>query len=372
MSHFHRDPATFLEELVKIPSVSGSEGAAAAWLVSRMSDLRYDEAFVDGAGSPTGILGQGQKTLILLGHIDTVPGDVPVRRTPGRLYGRGTVDAKGPLAAFTLAAAAVGPREGWRIVVVGAVEEESATARGARAAAELYRPEACIIGEPSSWQKLCVGYKGRLLVDCRLTRPLTHTAGRERGGCEDMVDFWNRISQLATSLNTGATRIFEQLSPSLRSMRSQNDGLLETVEARIGLRLPPGLKVAEVESSLGKLASLTRKGLSRSDATIDESGEIELSFSGREEAFRAGKSNPLVRAFLQAIRDEDGTPGFVVKTGTSDMNLVGPAWGCPILAYGPGDSSLDHTPDEHIEIAELESSIGVLGRAIRQLTSSPS
>ncbi len=127
-----------------------------------------------------------------------------------------------------------------------------------------------------------------------------------------------------------------------------------------------------MESSLGKLASLTREVQGRSDATIDESGEIELSFSGREEAFRAGKSNPLVRAFLQAIRDEDGTPGFVVKTGTSDMNLVGPAWGCPILAYGPGDSSLDHTPDEHIEIAELESSIGVLGRAIRQLTSSPS
>ena len=72
MSHFHPDPATFLEELVKIPSVSGSEGAAAAWLVSRMSDLRYDEAFVDGAGSPTGILGQGEKTLILLGHIDPV------------------------------------------------------------------------------------------------------------------------------------------------------------------------------------------------------------------------------------------------------------------------------------------------------------
>jgi LysW-gamma-L-lysine carboxypeptidase len=50
------------------------------------------------------------------------------------------------------------------------------------------------------------------------------------------------------------------------------------------------------------------------------------------------------------------------------MNVVGPAWGCPIVAYGPGDSSLDHTPDEHIEVEEFLQGIAVLARALETLT----
>jgi len=57
----------------------------------------------------------------------------------------------------------------------------------------------------------------------------------------------------------------------------------------------------------------------------------------------------------------------LLKTGTSDMNVVGPAWGCPLLAYGPGDSGLDHTPDEHIEIAEYLRAIDVLETALAQM-----
>jgi LysW-gamma-L-lysine carboxypeptidase len=75
-----------------------------------------------------------------------------------------------------------------------------------------------------------------------------------------------------------------------------------------------------------------------------------------------------VRAFLAAIRAGAGDPGFVVKTGTADMNVVGPAWGCPILAYGPGDSRLDHTPHEHLSISELQRSIDVLQRVVTSLT----
>ena len=50
------------------------------------------------------------------------------------------------------------------------------------------------------------------------------------------------------------------------------------------------------------------------------------------------------------------------------MNVVGPVWGCPILAYGPGDSSLDHTPEERLDLAEYERAIEVL----RQVLESPS
>jgi len=51
------------------------------------------------------------------------------------------------------------------------------------------------------------------------------------------------------------------------------------------------------------------------------------------------------------------------------MNVVGPAWRCPILAYGPGDSSLDHTPEEHVELAEYLRAINVLELALQHLTS---
>ncbi len=49
------------------------------------------------------------------------------------------------------------------------------------------------------------------------------------------------------------------------------------------------------------------------------------------------------------------------------MNVVGPVWNCPILAYGPGDSSLDHTPDEHLDLAEFRQAIAVLARVLHLL-----
>jgi len=92
-----------------------------------------------------------------------------------------------------------------------------------------------------------------------------------------------------------------------------------------------------------------------------------LEFEGHEHAHRAEKSTPLVRAFLRAIRGAGEKPRFVVKTGTSDMNVVAPVWGCPVLAYGPGDSSLDHTPDEHIDLTEYLRAIEVLKTALEHL-----
>ena len=69
-----------------------------------MRALGYD-AHVDGAGNAVGTRGTGEREIVLLGHIDTVPGEVPVRIEDGVLFGRGAVDAKGPLAAFVVAGA---------------------------------------------------------------------------------------------------------------------------------------------------------------------------------------------------------------------------------------------------------------------------
>ena len=97
---------------------------------------------------------------MLLGHIDTVPGEIPVRVEDGWLVGRGSVDAKGPLCAFAEAAARATIPAGWRVVVVGAVEEEAATSKGARYVRDRFTPDACIIGEPSGVDRITLGTRG--------------------------------------------------------------------------------------------------------------------------------------------------------------------------------------------------------------------
>ncbi len=123
--------AATLTGLVEHYSPSGSERAAVEWLVERMQALGFTQAFVDGAGNAVGKMGAGPRQVVLLGHIDTFPGEIPVRVEADTLYGRGCVDAKGALACFVDAVAEVGARQGWQLVVIGAVEEERELGRRA-------------------------------------------------------------------------------------------------------------------------------------------------------------------------------------------------------------------------------------------------
>jgi LysW-gamma-L-lysine carboxypeptidase len=339
-----------LVDLVSIYSPSTQEAGAVRLLVRRMGEWGFD-AQVDAAGSAVGHLGQGDRRLVLLGHIDTAPGEPPVLRDGCLLYGRGTVDAKGPLAAFAVAAARAGVLSRLAITVIGAVEEEAATSAGAYYAVEQYHPDFCIIGEPSGWNRVALGYKGRLLVDYSLDRAVSHTAGQERSACEEAVRFWLRVLDWAQAYNEGKPTLFEQLDPSLRSICSSSDGLRERVAMTVALRLPLGLDVP----------SLVQRVMD------DWRGTAQVTTHAYEEPFRADKRNALTSAFLASIRAEGGSPAFLTKTGTSDMNVVGPRWCCPVVAYGPGDSSLDHTPGEHIDLDEYLASIRVLSRVLRRL-----
>ncbi len=347
-----------LEEAVRIRSLSGEEERLAAYLVAWAQNHGFTRAYVDPAGNAVAEMGPADapRTLVLLGHMDTVPGDIPVRREGDRLYGRGTVDAKGPLCAFFCAVARLGEMPGVRVVVAGATEEEAATSRGARYLRDRFLaegvPDACVIGEPSGWDRITLGYKGRLLVDFTARQPAAHTAGPNALGVADRAcRWWAAIKTWCEAYNRERPRAFDQVLPSLRDVHTESDGLHDTVRARVGLRLPLHLAREEVEERL--------------TAWAEEVGGT-VRFFGYEPAYRADKHTPLVRAFTAAIRALGGRPGFKVKTGTSDMNVVGPAWGCPILAYGPGDSRLDHTPEEHIRLDEYLKGIAVLEAALRR------
>ena len=335
--------------MVEIPSLSGEEATLAAYLVQTMRTLGL-ESRVDEAGNAVGVAGSGPTEILLLGHMDTVPGRIPVRIEDGKLYGRGSVDAKGPLAAFVAAAAQVGAIPGKRIVVVGATEEEAATSKGARHVAGGFTPDYCVIGEPSGTRAVTLGYKGRIVLAYEASTNVAHSASKGGSVIEEGIEFWNRIKQWADEYN-GEKPMFDRLDPALREIASANDGLTESLTYRASIRIPLGLTPEVVQAQAEQLAPVS----------------ASLRFWGADPPYRAEKNTPLVRAFLRAIREQGLNPGFKLKSGTSDMNVVGPAWNCPILAYGPGDSTLDHTPNEHLDLAEYQRAIAVLTRVLRLL-----
>ncbi|HEY0756344.1 MAG TPA: [LysW]-lysine hydrolase [Ktedonobacteraceae bacterium] len=352
-----RPEVALLEGALRVPSYSGAEGALARYLVEQARSLGL-EAHLDEAGNfvaGTG-LESSQQPVILLGHMDTVRGVVPIRIDDGRLYGRGAVDAKGPLTAFICAAARLAQAGGLNrpILVVGAVEEEAATSRGARAVLGRYQPSACIIGEPSGSSAVTLGYKGRLLVEGMISRSISHTAGPERSSSELAAAFWERARVWAEAWNQdhAGNSTFAALMPSLRAINSQQDGLEESTTFTIGYRLPPDFASADLRERLTTWASELA---------------IQLSFHGAEQAFQSTRATPLARAFVKSLRATGVQPSFKLKTGTSDMNVVGPSWGENIVAYGPGDSRLDHTPEEHIVIEEYLHAIDVLESVLRGL-----
>ncbi len=340
--------------LVSCYSPSGEEESAVRFLLMRMATLGFDQTFQDAAGNAVGIIGEGPRQIILLGHIDTVPGEIPIRVENDVLFARGSVDAKGALAAFTDAAAFAGAITGWQIIVIGAVGEE-ADSRGAHFIVDHYRPEMVVIGEPSAWERITLGYKGCAHVNITVHCKASHSANNELTACEKAAQIWQGVLGWTNDYNTTCSRRFEQLQNNLLHWSSGEDGFETWATLSIEGRLPISLHSDDWLNKLKELA-----------------GEENVHVSGLPvQAYRGEKNTRLVRSFLKAVRETGGKPGFVVKTGTADMNIVGPVWKCPAVAYGPGDSSLDHTPNEHLSLDEYNKAVQVLAKTLAEITSNP-
>lgn len=335
-----------LRALVAIPSLSNEETAAVAYLRGAMASRGF-EILDSPAGNAVGRIGSGEKHIVLLGHIDTVPGRIPVEIRDGVLWGRGAVDAKGPLATFVAAASRVADRLNATVSVVGAVGEEIIGSPGANEVATWPAPDFCIIGEPSGWDAVCLGYRGSLSLIYTLRRSTRHTAGPGQSVAQEAVGFWNALQAEIARRNADAKGNFWSIGDSLRSFNTTGDGLGDTATLSIGLRLPPEHDVEGLLHTIHDLA-----------------GDAEITIDGIQEGYRTTKRSKLVPPFLRNIRAEGGEPSFTLKLGTSDMNVVGPVWGCPIVAYGPGDSSLDHTPEERIELDEYLKAVRVLSEVL--------
>ena len=336
--------------LVSQYSPSGQERDAAEWLVARMQSIGYDHAFIDDAGNAVGVMGKGPKQVLLLGHIDTVPGKIKVEQDGVSLYGRGSVDAKGPLACFVDAVAQVRAPDEYQFVVIGAVEEER-DSQGACFVATQYKPDFAIIGEPNQWDRVALGYKGSAWANITVKRGQAHTASGEETAAEAAVEVWLKIKAYVDSFNSDKEKVFDKLLLALRGMESDSNDFEQWALLKVGARLPVEVSPDDWYEKLKEVA----------EAALIEPVGFAVP------AWKCEKNTQLVRAFLSGIRSQDGEPRFVYKTGTADLNIVAPIWKCPALVYGPGDSTLDHTPDEHISLEEYLKAVSVLCAALVRL-----
>jgi len=337
--------------LVSQYSPSGQERGAVEWLVARMKSLDYDDAFIDEAGNAVGVMGQGPKQGVLLGHIDTVPGEIKVEQDGILLYGRGAVDAKGPLACFVDAVAQVGTKAGWQFVVIGAVEEER-NSEGARFIATRYKPDFAIIGEPNQWDRVALGYKGSAWANITVKRGQAHTASGEETAAEAAVEMWLKIKAHVDSFNADKQKVFDKLLLTLRGMESDSNDFEQWARLKVGIRLPVDVSPEAWYAKLNEILS---------DSHLKGDCHFMVEPTGfAVPAWGCEKNTPLVRAFLSGIRSQGGEPRFVYKTGTADLNIVAPVWKCPAVVYGPGDSALDHTPNEHISLEDYTNAVAVL------------
>ncbi|MFR9673253.1 M20/M25/M40 family metallo-hydrolase [Streptomyces sp. TR02-1] len=340
--------AGLLRGMLEIPSPSYQERALADFLAGTMADLGF-RAHIDGVGNVVGVIERGEgPTLMLLGHLDTVPGRIPVRSEGGKLYGRGAVDAKGPLAAMICAAAGAAHFPG-RIVVIGVVEEETPGSRGAMAIRATHDPpDALIVGEPSGWSSVVLGYKGKLDLRYTVACPATHPSNPAPKASELAVSAWAALVDL---LGPDASHaVFAQPGATLCQLNADQT----TATADFSVRTPPGF---DVEALVDDLRDRLPFG------TLDVLNSVA--------ACREGRSGPVVRALSSGIRQLHAQPRLVVKTATSDMNTLAEVWNVPMATYGPGDSRLDHADDEHIVLSDYLRGIDVLSLAIGELADLP-
>lgn len=377
-------PRELLYDLVSTPSVSGAESDAAAVLVDYF-EAHGRDAWTDDVGN---VRAPGDDGVLLTSHVDTVPGHIDVRvedgetssasraavdAADGELWGRGSVDATGPLAAMAAASVATGAS------FAGVVEEET-TSRGARhLVADRDEPDAVVNGEPSGWDAVTLGYRGMLTATYSVATESGHSSRPAPNAVQYATAWTERVqaafdARPAVAGESGSDAAAAGAEPGAESPPEATDapvfesvtvkpvafdgGLAddgESVEATVDVqfRLPPGTTAADVRETV---AARTTHGA--------------VSWGEPIPPVMASPRTPVAGALRAGIRAAGGDPTHLRKSGTSDANIYAAAWDCPVATYGPGDSALDHAPDERIDLAAFDRGVDALTTAADRLCTS--
>jgi LysW-gamma-L-lysine carboxypeptidase len=338
-----------LVKLVRIPSVTPNEQPCAQQL-KRFFERHDREVWIDDAGN---VRAPADDSVLLTSHIDTVPGDIPVRveeTDEGKelLWGRGSVDAKGCLASMAVAAVETGAS------FIGVVGEE-VDSRGSRYVVEDREdePDVVINGEPSGWNGITLGYRGLLGGTYVATSESGHTSRPENNAIQDAMEWWSRVE--SEFEHDEFVPVFERVTckPIEFDGGLSDDGLSVEATVDVQLRVPPKYTVAEVREI--------------ADGCLDPDVDEYVDWFDQVEPVMESPRTAVASAFRAAIRGHDGDPRMLRKTGTSDQNVFAEHWDIETVSYGPGDSDLDHAPDEHLPLGEYDKAVAVLETATERL-----
>ncbi len=351
-----------LADAVAIDSPTGEESRLSHYLASVMRERGFSRVKVDEAGSAVGECGRGRTEVLLCGHIDTVPGHLPVFQRDGRLHGRGSVDAKPAACAMLVAATPLLDDPDLHLTVVCATGEEGTSVGIDTLLRKGDEYDYAVFGEPGGAERVTVAYRGRMTLKVAL-----ETAGGHAGSAWAHRSAFDEALELVGVLRDYERRMtvegdhYRSLSVSVTQVTAgeSHNVVPRSAKLTFDVRVPPGLSCAEVRTAL--------KGI-LGDLSARRKLTVEHEFGESTEACESPASSPLVRAFQRGILlRTSGKPVLLKKTGTGDMNTYASARHAPCVTYGAGEGTLSHTDNESVSIHDYLLSIVVLGEALAQL-----
>jgi acetylornithine deacetylase len=343
-----------LRDLVRIPSESGHEEGVVARLDSAARELgvtpevigRNITALFDGGDGPL---------LLLNSHTDTVPVGEGWTRDPlgaeienGRIYGRGSNDAKGCVTAMLLGAArafATNAPKG-KVLFAASCEEEVLGQGLEKLLPLLPRPDAAVVGEPTGLQP-AVAQKGLLLLEVTAAGRSAHAAW---GGGVNAVEAAARdvlaLSKLAVPGEhpaLGKTSLHvTQISGGTR-----HNVIPDACKLVVDIRTTPAV-------SPESIVELVKRSVE---------GQVKVR-SSRLGSVETDPGHAIVQAALAA---NPGAAPYGSPTLSDWVFLKG----IPTVKAGPGQSPRSHTPDEYLEVAELEAGVLFYESLIRRYFEAP-
>lgn len=307
-------------------------------------------------------------TLMLNGHIDTVgvehmthaPFDAEER--DGRMYGRGSADMKGGVAAMCAAAARAAAADALRgTVIITAVTDEEYESEGTRAVvASGVRADAAIVTEPTRLA-IAPAHRGFAWIELTVTGRAAHGSRYDLG-----VDAIRHAALILAELDT-----FERDVLTARTHRLLGHASLHasTIEGGIGWSTYPDRCVVRIErrtlpgeSAADALAEV-RAACERVRARgVPVDADAALLFS--QGPSDVADDAPVVRALARAMQECGEPVAIEGLSAWTDAALLNDA-GIPAICYGPGDISLAHAATEWVATAEIERATAVLDRLVR-------